>query len=357
MDVRGGHAQKRKAWQEQNLPDPKKSALAELLITQWGFGLDVSAFLIQQICFAVVQDGLRNEAVEKLAKIGSSGECPQNCDRDLKNMLAKQHYEEALSEIDVPLLVDKAVVHERQWILEPHRILACLYHRYYDAFVDRFLGGGVAKVQKFWQSQTGNPTYENNVIKERSDHTRFGIPIAWYGDAVPVKGVGKSWGKSAEVYSIASLLAEPGFRLSQFLVFIIMLQVIVQGGAEDTRDAFWARMQWSLYWLWRGVWPTHGPDGVRYTEGPDFERANTPLAGGFWAILWALRSDLEHFVKYKLENCNSGFPCFCCRANMHDDDLPWSDFRRIAKWRATIWTHVSWRAARADIHHFFGSLE
>ena len=73
-------------------------------------------------------------------------------------------------------------------------------------------------------------------------------------------------------------------------------------------------------------------------------RANTWLANGWKAVLWALVGDLDYFVamlgtpNYALV---SG-PCMHCRCK-GVGDFTWSDFRPEANWRATRWDPEEWR--------------
>eukprot|EP00969_Alexandrium_andersonii_P213536 9429753-Alexandrium_andersonii.AAC.1 len=63
----------------------QRDALAKLLIQDWSWG-GMSAHRIQQIAHAAYEDGLRTHTIERLAKLGTSGDNPQNCHRDLEAM-------------------------------------------------------------------------------------------------------------------------------------------------------------------------------------------------------------------------------------------------------------------------------
>lgn len=119
-------------------------------------------------------------------------------------------------------------------------------------------------------------------------------------------------------------------------------------------DVFWKHLCWSLRIVFDGVWPAADPDGVPYQAGTREQlRANTPLAGGWFACLWIVRGDLEFFSSaLDLECSTSKRPCFLCRAN--DGTVPWTDCRKDqAIWLSTIWKKSTWEANRPDRHMLF----
>ena len=133
------------------------------------------------------------------------------------------------------------------------------------------------------------------------------------------------------------------------------LTAVINGTSTD--EALWRRMLWSFRALAAGFWPTHDDMGVAYspTHYPDaYRRAGTPLAGGYYAVLWLLRGDLDYFYgTLKLNYHASLNPCFCCRANTNDDDLPWTDFSPTAACFSTVWSNAHWLAAHPEHHIVF----
>ena len=62
--------------------------------------------------------------------------------------------------------------------------------------------------------------------------------------------------------------------------------------------------------------------------------------------------DLEYLAKsWGLANPGALNPCSLCRANK--SDLPWTDARATASWRATTWTEASWVAAHPNRSELF----
>ena len=127
--------------------------------------------------------------------------------------------------------------------------------------------------------------------------------------------------------------------------------------AGNTMSLFWKIICWSLFWLWIGEWPDRDWNGRYYTEddGINWIRRGTKLANGFWAILWALRSDLEHN-----QNCLSlpapgaRCPCAFCGCQMYTGCLiPYTEFGTGAKWKAVKYTMYSFLLMFPNAHVIF----
>ena len=114
----------------------------------------------------------------------------------------------------------------------------------------------------------------------------------------------------------------------------------------DTRRQFFRVLKWSLLALDAGKWPQKDWNGKDWPAGSwQAELAGTDLAGGFCAILWGLKGDLEHyFSAYDMANPGSKKPCSWCKADIRDDSKPWTDFREGAEWECTVYTPETWSA-------------
>ena len=125
----------------------------------------------------------------------------------------------------------------------------------------------------------------------------------------------------------------------------------------STRGAIWRRLCWSLYWLSQGVWPTSDEFKRLFSKTyrpKDFARAGKPLAGGYFAILWVLRGDLEYMHEtLGLNYFASRSPCFCCEANTDDDSMPWTDFTPSAAFLRTVWSNRRWLTHHPRHHPVF----
>jgi hypothetical protein len=352
-----GFQQQLDAYHRMNKPRP--SQLVAHCTDKWAFGNEAfSATEIQVIMEAAVADGCHHPEVELIAQIGCSGKHPQNSDRDLREILVEPMFHKAASTIEMPLKDPKTpngVRTQSQTVLWPHLVFATLFNHYRDAFNERFLGGAAdgSILTKFWNAVKGSSLYQGHPITKRADHKQRAVPISLFGDGVPVKGVGKSWGTSSTVYSFSGLLNSKGFSiLAQILIFFFMDQLTL----EESSDIFWDQLMWSFQWLEMGRHPTHGPPPLceKYETGILRELAGTLLASGYYCVLWLTRADLDHYSKvYALEAHGSNHPCFLCQANAFNNQFPWTDFRTVAAYLATIWTNVAWKLARPNRHKLF----
>jgi hypothetical protein len=123
--------------------------------------------------------------------------------------------------------------------------------------------------------------------------------------------------------------------------------------------ALWKHVVWSLDSLFQGVWPLLDPDGAPWPDG-SAERAlaGTPLANGKFGVPLLLKGDWEHFSKnFKLPYPNSNKPCWLCRCEkgIGSDMRDWpSNFRREARWKASLISPMEWRAEnQAEMHQLF----
>eukprot|EP00969_Alexandrium_andersonii_P097413 4299578-Alexandrium_andersonii.AAC.1 len=97
--------------------------------------------------------------------------------------------------------------------------------------------------------------------------------------------------------------------------------------------------------MWLGTWPDRDAWGRPWPRGSiAARRANTPLAGGWYAALWSIRGDLEWLWKgLGLESYTSLTPCVWCQCDC--SAVPWTDFRPSARWRQRVWAEEDWAAA------------
>ena len=202
----------------------RPSKLVAHCIDRWGFGNDTySAVEIQALMEAAVEDGCPHPEVELLAGIGTNGKHPRNCERDLKDLLVDPKFKEAASSISLPIKISKAgtMKEESQTVLWPHFVFATLFNHYRDAFTERLLGGEAdgSMLASFWDAVKDSSLYIGHPVKTRVDHMLRAIPISMFGDGVPVQGIGKSWGATAEVFSWSGVLNAKGFSiLSQIII-------------------------------------------------------------------------------------------------------------------------------------------
>ena len=247
------------------------------------------------------------------------------------------------------------VLEVEQHILLPHIFFAKLHEHHREHFSVRILGGpGEGKVVAFWQAMEGHPQMLGHPLLDRPDFARRCIPLGIHGDGVPVTGIGKSWGQSVDCYSWSSLLSSGSTMFTNWIVFCVYKSMAVNSLGRDTYGAFWRRLTWSLRALWAGTWPDRDDEGNMFPAGSiDRLRAGQPLAGGYYAVVWTIRSDLEALASsFQLNHPTSGSPCCLCRADS-TNATPWTDFRRGGPWESTLWTNAAWGAVHLDCHPIF----
>ena len=64
-----------------------------------------------------------------------------------------------------------------------------------------------------------NPQLKDHPVRYRRDWKRRAIPLVLHGDGVPLTGIGKSWSKLMDVFSISSHLGRCPTRLRMCLIF------------------------------------------------------------------------------------------------------------------------------------------
>ena len=85
-----------------------------------------------------------------------------------------------------------------QFILWPHVLLSTIFHKYPAAWIARVCPSPES-ISTFWDAIPNSPQFSLPEIASRLDFRRKCIPISIHVDGVAVTGVGKSWGKMADV--------------------------------------------------------------------------------------------------------------------------------------------------------------
>ena len=135
---------------EENVSGSKKSHLANFLLEEWGFGR-MSAVMVQKMAMHSYKDFQSKrldspEDLKDLAMLGSQGEHPQNCHRDLTRWIKRQHAILEPSFVQLPMRISHPTEEGPTWktvdhaMLFPHDIFAHLYEHNRLDFNHRFLG-------------------------------------------------------------------------------------------------------------------------------------------------------------------------------------------------------------------------
>ena len=108
----------------------------------------LSATSLQQIAYAAVVDGCKNEELGVCASIGPWGVQPANCTRDLKRELCKTQQMSAQFKVVTQMRNTKTNLEAdvQASVILPHRLFADMYSKYNVNFSEVF---GISLVQAF----------------------------------------------------------------------------------------------------------------------------------------------------------------------------------------------------------------
>ena len=107
---------------------------------------------------------------------------------------------------------------------------------------------------------------KDHPVLYRKDWKRRAIPLVLHGDGVPLTGIGKSWSKLVDVFSVSSLLGRGSTRMRMFLIFSFFTSLSATADGITSSDRLFQRLVWSLFWAWRGKHPTHDDCNIECTD-------------------------------------------------------------------------------------------
>ena len=140
--------------------------------------LRISSRLIQQVCYAAQQDGLKHPHVERFAAAGSHGVWTQNIDRDIKLALHKPSLEEAVSFERLPWKNNQTeIVFRDTAVLWPHAAFASIYKNHPVAFKEKLLGD-FGHLEAFWDEMYGNPALLGSPVLSRPHYRTRCVPVS-----------------------------------------------------------------------------------------------------------------------------------------------------------------------------------
>ena len=153
------------------------------------------------------------------------------------------------------------------------------------------------RLENFWNAVADLKWVIDHPLSQRVDFRSKTVPLRLFGDGIAVLGVGKSWGRSVDAFTVQPLLSEMTAKYST-----ILLSLVWKGRRHpNLMPRLWEILVWSFQALAKGKWPSHDWRGREYEEtSEDGIRANSFLAGGYSAVV-VVRS----LVSYK-----PGFPRF-----------------------------------------------
>ena len=131
-------------------------------------------------------------------------------------------------------------------------------------------------------------------------------PLFFHIDAVPVVGVGKSWGKSLNVANWGSILAHGS---TMEIVFLIWCYWMDTEAKNRTKKTFFEKLKWSFDIVFDGLWPFADHNCTTYPAGSEeARRAGTPLVGSDmddypFGVIWQIKADLDAQHKERCAYC------------------------------------------------------
>jgi hypothetical protein len=191
--------------------------------------------------------------LEKLASLGTSGENPGNCKRDLIKLLAPYGF--LVQQYPVPLRCGKGYTKIQNFLLPfllPHLFLVHLWTEFAHSW-ERLVCEGGDQLARFWASQEQHPAMAGHPMRRRFNWARRAIPIALHGDGVPVSGVGRAWSKSMLVLSFCSILGRGKTAETNFLICCLWSVLATIGNDHQTMMMVWQVICWSLTIAWKVI--------------------------------------------------------------------------------------------------------
>ena len=224
------------------------------------------------------------------------------------------------------------------------------------------VGGDYAIIGKFWVEMVDHPSYELHPMRSHKLN-RFStnaIPFGIYGDGTFATGVGKAWAKLVDGILFSSMLATSGTtRLNNYILNMLqeeLMYIDVVSKVRTTLDATWKELAWSLYWLYDGLWPDRGSNNVPYTpaDGIHYTRRLTPLAGGYYGVVWGTSGDMDYKHKRMLlaDFNRPSRGCSLCGAN--NTDACWT--QRVdgaCVWQTRVLSDAQFAAANPARHRLY----
>lgn len=355
--LRGGHRQRAAesaalATASASSSRPAHSELARFLLSSYFLGAISLPFLVQCASLAF-RETPGHPDLQVLAGLGTSGANAQSYGRDLRTRMQTFACEAALMTVMVPAKILNAIKEISMEVIYPHAMFARLFSSYPEEFGRRFFNNRPESISAFWDDQRDHPSYRDHPMLSHEFGRAKSIPIFLHGDDVAAVGVGKVWARAVDVLSWGSLVGGAGTASAKHLLIWLVYNNILgtDSDGRSTMQILWRHVVWSLYWLFRGRWPTHSPDGVAYVDGIHAERAGKPLAGEWFCTLWNTRFDGD-WGQSQLGATVPGNSCMSCNAT-DGGARPWTDCRNAPSnsWIPTCWTNATHAAHFGNERH------
>lgn len=269
MDDYGPARKKRRGGIQQRVqaatPAPEVSALAGFLLYQLAWGV-MSPQLCQKIASLALDDFERSKrtggALDELEKFAAAGTFGRHCNNVNRSVMAMAGEKSLLPQpFKAKLDYKMGLGEQTSAVLLPHEMFSAIYECYPEAW-QHFVAPGTERLEEFWESQAGHPQMAQHPLRNRRGFKRLAVPIAVHGDEVPLTGIGKCWSQLLLCFSWFSLVAEVGSATKSSMVYI--WSVFDRLRSDKTMAQFTSILTWSLFWMWKGVWPDRDHEGKKH---------------------------------------------------------------------------------------------
>jgi hypothetical protein len=315
--------------------DFTSSILVSRLLLIWGWGL-LSAPVVQWLAEGAVMDGLINEHIKQLSKIGDHGLYPGNMRRDLIRMFwpAMKLPQPMCIKIHVRKPRTSLVTKKGHAMINPLEFIDQIYDQYPELF-SLMIG---RNTKGFWEAVSPqDPKFDNLTdlftIPNWQETT---FPVIIHGDAVQFTTKNKN---SLYCMQWKSLLAY-GFDLAIILLSCIPKCIRASWFKHDRFDSaieIWTYIAHFFNAMYSGERPRLDPYGKPWPkDSVEAHNIDKPFLGGKHRIVvWRLTGDLEHHAnEFLLSHFNSNFPCsHCCVNRIEGAPLQVTDLARNAEWK------------------------
>ena len=120
-----------------------------------------------------------------------------------------------------------------------------MYHEYPETFKKR-IGPDHDTIERFWREMRNHPQLVDHPVLERRDPhgSRWAVPISIHGDAVPITGKGKTWGKSAQFYSWMRLPGTGATTVLNYDIWAVWKAMVADINCFRTLTKIWEVFVW-----------------------------------------------------------------------------------------------------------------
>ena len=295
---------------------PEMSGFASKLLLLWSAG-EMSATIVQQLAHLAFLDGANHPEVAALASIGSWGQFPGNCHRDLMtNFLPKVDLCQATL---VPTFVrdpkSQETVTENAAVFLPHRVIHTLSK--YEEFPNLLCA---SKAEEFWNEVelSGDPRLQGHPMCEEEGWKKKFIPLWIHGDGVEFQNR-----DSLLVFSMGFLLCVlASLDSSVYLAgFPKSCTVAASAACAGTWFAIMKELHWSLLGCFFGKFPVTDSDG---NPSRDPQAGCWLTDGHYRYVLWVFEGDHEYFSNVLgLPHWAKHKCCWDCNTDVTDLATTW----------------------------------